>query len=441
MTMTIKAENQQDTDRGHGHTGGHHDDHELDRPAVNGHEQNGGRMAGQDTGQQVAMTTDTEIEHDEAAAANTADTPENTGKSEDDGRESTDTAKKGVAAVRSELTAATRNDHPAKSTILDGERSNINGTGDGQGHNKAPAATQVSHRVNPDSRGFMRFLIGGYVSYGLVAFAVSFVAIFHVTGRFGFPIWMQIGIPVAIDLAILINAAVVLLFRARGENPWLAWTFLTLFTGLSVFANVSHALALGQNTQWEIWAAAVIAGSIPVAVFAATEMLAKVAFVNPKARRQEIEDQSQKLADQARLEQEQLRVEAERDLTRQKAKLEQEQNLTQLELIKAERERLVAEAKSAPSTTQDRQSSSERPARKPQSTSNTDGSAAGRRSAAEQLEEIAQFVAERTSEGLDTTGADLNEHGYVGSDRTGRRKLDELRIKRPEVFLSEGDQG
>lgn len=433
MTMTINQDTGQDTDRGHGHINGHQDD----RAAANGHGHTGDHTSGQEDGQETAMTAATETVQEEMATANTVATPENTGKNEDSDRETADTAEKDVAAVRSELTAATGNE-TSKSTIQ-GDRSTPNATGHDHGQHTATAFSQTSHRVNPDSRGFMRFLIGGYVSYGLVAFAVSFVAIFHVTGQFGFPIWMQIGIPVAIDLAILINAAAILLFRARGENPWMSWTFLTLFTGLSVFANVSHALALGQQAQWEIWAAAVIAGSIPVAVFAATEMLAKVAFVNPKARRQEIEDQSQKLADQARLEQEQMRIQAQQELEQQKAKFEQEKQLTELEILKAERERRVAEAKAGTpaSDQQHTQAPAPRPVPRPTATKEA---ASTRGSAAEQLEEIARFVTERTANGEDTTGKDLKEHGFVGSDRTGRRKLDDLRETRPEIFLEVRDQ-
>ena len=297
-------------------------------------------------------------------------------------------------------------------------------------------ATPTSSRINPDDPRFIRSIAVGVAFAGLVAFAISFVALMEVAAWLGLPAWMHWSVPAFIDTGILVYAGSVLIHKARGERTWPSWLMLAVFTILSIVANCAHALAYGQTgaDSWQAVVGAVIAGMVPVAVFTATEQLSRVAVEDPISRRRELQAAAEWHAEQAERERKQLEMEAERERARQDAELAQEQHATELAVVRAQREARAERAAELAA-----RGTFELPTPTPLRVieSPTDGGEdapqRASRSRSGDMDALAEFVAARTAEGLDTSGADLaNEFGF--SDKTGRRRLAALREERPQVF-------
>ncbi|WP_261623244.1 DUF2637 domain-containing protein [Nesterenkonia marinintestina] len=298
-----------------------------------------------------------------------------------------------------------------------------------------PAHRQVSGgRINPDARAFVRVIIIGTVIAGTVAFAISFVALMEIAHWLGIPSWMSWSIPVFIDLAILIYAGSILVHKARGDRTWRSWVMLGVFTGLSMVANVSHALSSGTSTEaWQAWVGAVIAGMVPIAIFAATEQLASIAVQDPETRRAELEAEATWAAEQADREREQIGLEHEREMARQRAELDREQHVTEIEIARARRSHLVEKA--AQGIDLDHSPTDSSPT-EPRPTPNRTKSPSPARATAD-LDAIASFVEEAQYRGERVSGAALAEAGLVSSGKTGQRRLASLKKQRPDLFEAE----
>lgn len=285
----------------------------------------------------------------------------------------------------------------------------------------------TSSRINPDDPRFIRLITWGVVFAGLVAFAISFVALMEVAAWLGLPSWMHWAVPAFIDTAILIYAGSVLIHKARGEKTWPSWLSLAAFTALSVVANAAHALAYGRTdgAVWQGTVGAVIAAMVPLAVFMATEQLSRVAVEDPVSRRRELQAAAEWHAEQASRERKQLEMEGERERARQQAEIAQEEHLTRLAEIQAQREVRTERARRALET-------HEQPHQLRLVGTESPAAESG------DLDEVAEYVRKRTAEGIETSGADLaREFGF--SDKTGRRRLAKLREDRPEVFAVDDD--
>lgn len=293
--------------------------------------------------------------------------------------------------------------------------------------------------------------MAGVVIAGVVAFAISFAALYEVAEWLGLPPFMWWAVPVFIDLAILVYAASVLVHKARGERTWPSWAALGIFTTLSVFANAAHAWSHTHEQPWQGLVGAIIAGMVPVAIFVATEQLSRVAVEDPASRRAEMHQQS--LMDQAQVEHAQLRqrlefeqaqlarqMQWEREEEDRAQELERERHATELEKVRARRE-LEVKAATEPET----ESSSQRTgqglhlvddhhqkAHEDKSVGDS-GQAAGPTAAA-------TFISEHTQAGVEVTAEMIAEQFEV-SDRTGRRWLQKLRTDRPELFTSANEDG
>lgn len=208
-------------------------------------------------------------------------------------------------------------------------------TGRGEGRVAASGS-----RINPDDFRFIRAITLGVLFAGLVAFAISFVALMEVAAWLGLPDWMHWAVPAFIDTAIVVYAGSVLIHKARGETTWPSWLMLAAFTALSMVANAAHALSYANSLQheWQSWVGVAIAAMVPIAVFTATEQLSRVAVEDPVSRRRELEAAAEWHAAQAERERKQLEVEAARERARQEAELESEEHRTRLEEVRAQRE-------------------------------------------------------------------------------------------------------
>lgn len=305
-----------------------------------------------------------------------------------------------------------------------------------------------SSRINPDDPKFIRIITIGVAFAGLVAFAISFVTLMEVASWLGLPTWMNWAVPAFIDTAILVYAGSVLIHKTRGERTWPSWMLLGTFTALSVVANASHALTFGtaNRDSWQAIIGAVIAGMVPLAVFAATEQLSRVAVEDPLSRRRELQEESEWMAAQAERERKQLEVEAERERARQETEIAREQHVTQLEVVRAQREALATQAAQAAERGEvfalpqspKLASVPEPSAEEPPIASSPEPKPASPKPKNSDLNEVVEFIATRTEQGLDTSGADLaNEFGF--SDKTGRRRLSALRESHPHIFTGGND--
>src|SRR5699024_9122208 len=269
-------------------------------------------------------------------------------------------------------------------------------------------------RINPDSRVFLRVVVGGVFVAGLVAFAISFVALYSVAEWLGLPSWMWWAVPVFIDLAVLVYAWLVLVHRARSEQTWPSWVALDAFTLLSVVANGAHALAHSHEMPWQAYIGVLIAAMVPIAIFVATEQLSRVAIQDLNSRKSEMRDQlelealaaeQQQRRDDLAFEREQRGWERENQRAKAQREVELEQRKHEQQLAA-----LAAEPTQQPVTDQ-------QPAA-PQATAT--GSPAKRQTVSEHS--LMEFVSEQVRQGTEVTGQQVAEFLNV-SDRTGRRRL------------------
>ncbi|QCU77998.1 DUF2637 domain-containing protein [Citricoccus sp. SGAir0253] len=326
-----------------------------------------------------------------------------------------------------------------------------------------------SRRIDPDDGRFIRLVVGGVVLAGVVAFAISFTALYEVASWLGLPPSMWWAVPVFIDLAILVYAASVLVHKARGERTLASWAALGTFTALSVFANAAHAWSYAQNhdQRWQGVVGAVVAGMVPVAIFVATEQLSRVAVENPESRRNDLRKSARMEQDRAEHERQLAHLEFAREqqarevsraraMAQQAAELDQERHRTAVAKLQADRDREVQQSiqplstphspgVSQPGISTNRPSLEAPPPETPKQRhspvveSGRSGSSVTNRKSGSALDEVAEFVAAKAAEGVKVSAAMLAEQFRI-SERTGRRRLQQLRDDRPEAFFPAADE-
>ncbi|MVT25711.1 DUF2637 domain-containing protein [Nesterenkonia alkaliphila] len=295
-------------------------------------------------------------------------------------------------------------------------------------------------RINPDDPRFIRAITIGVCFAGLVAFLISFVALMEVAAWLGLPMWMHWGVPAFIDTAILVYAGSVLIHKARGEKTWPSWLLLGTFTVVSMIANTAHALSYAHtlSEHWQGLVGAGVAAMVPVAVFAATEQLARVAVEDPVSRRKELQAEAEWAAQHAERERKQLEMEAERERARQEAEIAQEEHKARIEKLRLERDLMLKRASKeadTPSSSPAPTESATGPHLRAVEDTTTKTPTTGKTDQAEVTDYVAQLVVK----GKRVSGGALARH-FGFSDKTGRRRLEDLKESRPEIFETEGAQ-
>lgn len=146
----------------------------------------------------------------------------------------------------------------------------------------APRAAQGSDRINPDSIVTLWLTVGLVCFLAVASFMVSFTGLHEVAEWAGLPLWLRWAVPVFIDVAILAYTMAVLIHRHRGERTWASWVSLAGFTLFSMIANGAHALSIPHPDEVQRVIGAAVASMAPVAVFAATEQLGRLAIRRPE---------------------------------------------------------------------------------------------------------------------------------------------------------------
>lgn len=319
----------------------------------------------------------------------------------------------------------------------------------------SPAA---GRRINPDSLKTLWFTVGAVAILGLTSFMVSFNGLHDVAAWVGLPWWMRWAVPVFIDIAILAYSMAAVIHRARGEATWPTWLTLAVFSLVSVVANAAHALAKGEGeTAVQSWIGAGIASMAPLAVFAATEQISRLAFATDTAPEytaqqepeQAVEELPHTVAAPERLEASRVPERAqlapvvnepeETTETPEDEPMEEQTPEATDEVPAAEPEpeespeQLPAPVQeSTPETTAQPVAPAPEPVQEP-----SEGRAdAPQPTDDEDPDGFIAWVREQIAAGESLTGATAGD--FLGkSDRTGRNRLNALRDERPEIFEGE----
>lgn len=292
-----------------------------------------------------------------------------------------------------------------------------------------------SKRVNPDSRIFIRVVIGGVIIAGFVAFAISFVSLYSVAEWLGLPSWMWWAVPTFIDLAILVYASLVLVHRARGEKTWPSWVALGAFTVLSVIANGAHALSHEHDTQWQAYIGVLIAAMVPIAIFVATEQLSRVAIEDLNSRKSEMKDQLEleQFEAEQRQKREELAFEAEQrqwDREKQRIQAQRQTEMAQqhheIELDQMQSAKHNVAIPNGRNGVGESMKAAQTVAVAPQSKATSSNG----------HDALITYLRDQVASGYEITGSLVAE--FLGvSDRTGRRRIKELEEQHPELFTSQ----
>ena len=321
----------------------------------------------------------------------------------------------------------------------------------------SPAA---GRRINPDSLKTLWFTVGAVAILGLTSFMVSFNGLHDVAAWVGLPWWMRWAVPVFIDIAILAYSMAAVIHRARGEATWPTWRTLGVFTVVSVVANAAHALAKGEGeTAVQSWIGAGIASMAPLAVFAATEQISRLAFATETAPVYTAQETPAPTAEEPpRTVAAPERLEAPRAPERAQLApvVDEPESTAETSEGSASEEQIPETADEAPATGPAAEESSEQlptPVQEPtpettaQSVApapepvqeRSEGLADAPRSTGGEDEDPDGFIAwvrEQIAAGESLTGATAGD--FLGkSDRTGRNRLNALRDERPEIFEGE----
>ncbi|RUQ20910.1 DUF2637 domain-containing protein [Kocuria sp. HSID16901] len=357
----------------------------------------------------------------------------------------------------------------------------------------ARVSSRAGRRINPDSLYTLWFTVILICTLGLTSFMVSFNGLHDVAGWVGLPVWLRWAVPIFIDIAILAYSMAAVIHRARGETVWPTWVTLGVFTALSVVANGAHALTRGEGTTVaQSWIGAGIAAMAPVAVFAATEQLSRLAFAVREEPRPQDEAASDDLDEVFEVPEEAVEPTASRrelgkpqptegvvaeesrviddvptstvrsaeepaaerpawpmhvePVTPEPLQMPREEGLDSQNSDEASPHR--PDSESSMESTEDTsgetdsaptQRKSETVTSESSPVTTTGGKAAPKKAAdsvdesSSEEDELAGWVADRLAEGKPVTGAAIGE--YLGlSDRTGRNRLKTLQQQRPELF-------
>lgn len=151
-------------------------------------------------------------------------------------------------------------------------------------HKDAVKTKPQSPRINPDSLKTLWFTVGLIIILGVTSFLVSFNGLLDVAAWVGLPHSLRWTVPAFIDVSILAYSMAAVIHKARNEKVAATWVSLGVFTLISVVANAVHAMSNGEGTTMvQMVIGATIAAAAPIAVFAATEELSRLAFRSPVA--------------------------------------------------------------------------------------------------------------------------------------------------------------
>lgn len=295
------------------------------------------------------------------------------------------------------------------------------------GQDRQNVKKNISPRINPDSMKTLWLTVGLIMILGFTSFLVSFNGLMDVAAWVGLPVSLRWTVPAFIDISILAYSMAAVIHKARNEKVLATWVSLAVFTLISVVANAVHAISKGEGTTpAQVIIGATIAAAAPIAVFAATEELSRLAFRSPAAEdAQAIEneelEEAEPVDELAPYRQIQQRVSAPAPVAETPAPAEP----------------VAVEAAPVAETTPQKPSEAAQSAEPTENTPEPIEEVSGSQKPAEDdLEVIAQWVKEQHAQGQKVTGASIGQ--FIGkSPRTGSNRLNQLKDTMPELFDDE----
>lgn len=138
-------------------------------------------------------------------------------------------------------------------------------------------------RLDPDTLPSLIVAVILTATLGAVSFTLSFSGLVEVAAWASVPDYLAWTVPVTVDASILVYTLAVFIFRARGESNVGAWTWLIMFTLVSVAANAAHAWDASVR-DWHGYAGAALSGLAPVSVLLTTHTLGELIVAKPEHR-------------------------------------------------------------------------------------------------------------------------------------------------------------
>lgn len=146
------------------------------------------------------------------------------------------------------------------------------------------ASVRRTARIDPDSRQvlWIAIILVGFLA--VTSFAVSFAGLSATAAWAGILAGLAWAVPAFVDVSILAYTLAVLIHRQRGERTIYSWIPLGLFTAFSMLVNAAHVWAMAEVNQQRQIIGMAIAAAAPLAVFFATEQIARLAIEPPAGK-------------------------------------------------------------------------------------------------------------------------------------------------------------
>lgn len=141
-------------------------------------------------------------------------------------------------------------------------------------------AVRSAKRFYADTPATLRLLL---ILVGLLAaasFSVSFAGLYAAAEWAVGPVpWLQIAVPVMLDLAIIAFTLALFVERERGEAVRWTWTAIAVFAGVSAVSNILHTLEVSTAaTAPQLVVGAIISGGAPLLLAFSTDKIAVKVF-------------------------------------------------------------------------------------------------------------------------------------------------------------------
>ena len=151
-------------------------------------------------------------------------------------------------------------------------------------------------RLDPrGSTGFSILVISMVLLVGVSAAVASF------EGQMAVADWAMLRgpravvVPIVIDGSIVVFSLAAILKRSRGQSTLLSWTFVGVFTAISIAANALHVLIESPGTDemmiFKSVGGAFIAGVMPVSIWLVTHILTDLLVERPSLSREDLRAQ------------------------------------------------------------------------------------------------------------------------------------------------------
>jgi hypothetical protein len=102
-------------------------------------------------------------------------------------------------------------------------------------------------------------------------------------------------VPIVIDGSIVVFSLAAILKRSRGQSTFLSWTFVGVFTAISIAANALHVLIEAPNADqtmiFKSVGGAFVAGVMPISIWLVTHILTDLLVEKPSLSREDLRAQ------------------------------------------------------------------------------------------------------------------------------------------------------